>query len=313
MRTHLPSARSGPARARAGAAVAVGVALLVGACGSSDSDSSSAASTTAATASTAAPSAATTETADTSGTAASTPAASPATAAATPTTGAGGGVSGTVFSTAAKTTLAAGTARVNSTSTTKTAKTTMTVKVSGVQDFAHSAADLDVTSGAGATAIRTLLVGKKIYVKVPGTSGKPWAVADASTFGNTSLDPAASLTYLDAAVSNVQKVGTVQLAGTATTEYTATLDPIKALGPAASGAGGTALRNAGVSRATVKVYLDEQGRYRRLVNELTAAKFPVAAGATGPATVTSTQDYTDYGVAVHITAPPASQVGTLGG
>jgi len=190
------------------------------------------------------------------------------------------------------------------------------VSTTGLQDFTHRRAVAFVTSpGSGRTETR--VIGTTVYVKVPGgTAGgaKPWVKTDVATLGlGTSLDPSASLAYLDAAISGLRDLGAVTIGGVRTTHYSATVDLVKALGPSAKGPLGAQLRKAGATTGHLDAYLDAEGRYRRLSQTYTLRTFPSATGKTGPATIASRQDYTDFGVAVAVTAPPASQVGPLGG
>jgi len=310
------------ARCAVGTGLLLAVAVVSGCGGSNGAASSSAsgsapatsASETSATAPTSvAPTSAAPTSAAPSSAAPTSPAPSPAATTSTPTGGAEKGV----LSSAARRVLDSGSVRYATTVlTTPTGAAAVTVSTTGLQDFTHRRAVAFVTSpGSGRTETR--VIGTTVYVKVPrGTAGgaKPWVKTDVATLGlGTSLDPSASLAYLDATISGLRDLGAVTIGGVRTTHYSATVDLVKALGPSAKGPLGAQLRKAGATTGHLDAYLDAEGRYRRLSQTYTLRTFPSATGKTGPATIASRQDYTDFGVAVAVTAPPASQVGPLGG
>jgi hypothetical protein len=65
----------------------------------------------------------------------------------------------------------------------------------------------------------------------------------------------------------------------------------------------------------VQVWLDTQGRARQISYQLAESTTASSASGTNtpaaPGVVTSTLDYYNFGVPVHVTAPPAAQVDDL--
>lgn len=178
----------------------------------------------------------------------------------------------------------------------------------GVQNFPAKQAQA-VTTIQG-TSVETRILGGATYTKLPPGAGapksKPWVkvVSSAGGTGNLS-DPTGSLAVLKAGLGPVRELGTAQVAGVPTTRYATSLDVTKAAGtvPALK-----QLQGLGVTRVPVQVWIDKQGRLRQLSESIDAPKFPVSQTATAPATIAVTITYSDFGVPVHITAPPASQV-----
>lgn len=120
--------------------------------------------------------------------------------------------------------------------------------------------------------------------------------------------PATSLALLQSASSSgVRKVGTATLYGSSTTEYKTTID----LNKVASASGKPPLTPAiakleseyHLSSIPVTVWLDEQDRVRRLVEEVN-----IPAAASHPsASAVITVDLTAFDVPVTLTPPPAGQ------
>jgi hypothetical protein len=200
----------------------------------------------------------------------------------------------------------------------------VTVTGSGVSD---SHGNGSFTLHAGGQTLDMVLDNGVLYMKLPAGSGTalqvttPWISLNLTTIAQSKLGqsyaqlvsdgqqgPAQSLAILQTASSSgVHKVGTATLFDAHTTEYETTLD----LNKVAAASGKPALAPAieqleaqdHVSSIPLKVWLDNQKRVRRLVEDV---KVPAAASQkAGSAKVTV--DITAFDVPVTVTAPPAGQ------
>lgn len=148
--------------------------------------------------------------------------------------------------------------------------------------------------------------------QVPGK--KPWVRIDMVEVGKLQygeraaeiaeappFDPAAVFPYLRA-VRTAEESGTAEVRGTATKRYDVTVDLQKG-----SGGHGPQLeqqtmqlqQQLGRPTLPIRVWLDEQGRIRRI-----EAKLPAGGGPGAQQSITVTEDFHDYGAPVGI-EPPA--------
>ena len=164
------------------------------------------------------------------------------------------------------------------------------------------------------------------YVRLPAfdeqlPEGKTWIrgdAADASTSGFdvgelgqfAKSDPRDVLGTLRAVTSDVETVGSEQLRGVETTHYRATVDPAQ-LGKFAIGKDPTAtqalldrLAQSGLGLVPVDVWLDASG----LVHKLSMSFEATEASTSRSSEVAMSFELWDYGQAVDIELPPASQV-----
>jgi hypothetical protein len=164
------------------------------------------------------------------------------------------------------------------------------------------------------------------YVRLPAfdeqlPEGKTWIrgdAADASTSGFdvgelgqfAKSDPRDVLGTLRAVTSDVETVGSEQLRGVETTHYRATVDPAQ-LGKLAIGKDPTAtqallhrLAQSGLGLVPVDVWLDASG----LVHKLSMSFEATEASTSRSSEVAMSFELWDYGQAVDIELPPASQV-----
>jgi hypothetical protein len=138
--------------------------------------------------------------------------------------------------------------------------------------------------------------------------------ATLSQLSSSSQTPTQSLGYLQAvSAAGLTKVGSPSLDGVATTEYAASID-LNKVAATKSAAAQTAIKNLegqlGSSTLPVKVWVDAQGRVRQLSYTVTTAGSTTASasGTTGSqASVTATIGFSDFGVPVNVTAPPAGE------
>ncbi len=126
--------------------------------------------------------------------------------------------------------------------------------------------------------------------------------------------------YLRGIGSDVTEVGTEQVRGDETTHYKGTVDleEAAAAAPAESRkALEKALAQTGSSTVPVEVWVDEQGRTRRVLTTialpdgLPGAAAPAPSASAGAGSVAATIEFYDFGVAADIAAPPAGEVTDL--
>jgi hypothetical protein len=188
---------------------------------------------------------------------------------------------------------------------------------SGLLDFTNSSAQLTETVANQTLQMRD--VGKVLYLhgtaaedRALGTT-KPWLKVDLSKLaagqslgsGVTGDSGQQFLGMLRGAATSVKKTGTVTVAGVKTTQYTAKVSVSKLLGTAGiAGTQAKTLEGHGLAKTLpITVDIDPQGRTRKMTFSLHA----------GPATVSMAMVLTDFGVPVHVTAPPAGQTADVTG
>ena len=205
----------------------------------------------------------------------------------------------------------------------------------GIIDFTGQkfALKLDLPGVGGFSgSIEERVVDKVVYIKLPAAAtsaagGRSWVKIDASTLGASSSssqltqDPTEFLKTLDSVSDSVTKVGTEEIRGVETTHYRAEIDLTKAVQAGSTKVDPAELtklqqelkKTIGKDTLPEDVYIDSDGRARRIAVTITPA-----AGSTGTASVgtfTTTVDLFDFGKAdtSSIVAPPASEVGDLSG
>jgi hypothetical protein len=196
----------------------------------------------------------------------------------------------------------------------------------GVFDYAKGVGELKMTlpatTGVGGT-IREIITKKALYMtgNLPGLPKGKWIKVSLDQLnvsggsGLTSNDPAAALEMVRGASDDVTKVGEATVRGEKTTHYRGTLDLDKALANARKEARAQVrqyLEQAGTTSVPFDLYVDDQGRLRKLVEQ-----FNVKAPGSGTADMELTLEMYDYGLKVHITEPSAGDVieapGAIGG
>jgi LppX_LprAFG lipoprotein len=221
---------------------------------------------------------------------------------------------------AAAATSAAGSAKLSLTIGGSAAGSTVNATGSGVEDFAHKAADLTLNlTGATQGQLEVREVNGIAYLKLPSqlggaiSGGKPWISIDPAKIGagsalsglsSLSSDPTQSFALLNSASDSVTKVGSESVHGQPSTHYKATIDLDKAAAsnPQVS-AVATQLKQAlGTAQLPVDVWIDDKGRITRFT-EATGS-----AGSTAAPSATVSVDVYDYGTPVTVAAPPASDV-----
>ncbi len=287
-------------------AAAVTVAVLAGACSSGSSAATPSASP-AATSPTATSPTLPAESVQPSNAAPSS-STSPAPSSSTSTPPPPGGADAEVIAAASQKLAAAKTAKFTLSVAVKSQGQSQTITSKGLQNI--PAKQVQAVTTIQGTTVESRTLGPVTYTKVPpganAPKGKPWVKVDNSSSGTADLsDPTGSLAVLKAGLGPVQKLGAAQVAGVPTTRYSTSLDVTKAARtvPALK-----QLQGLGVTRVPLQIWIDKQGRLRQLTESIDATRFPVSRTGTAPAAIAVTITYSDFGVPVHVTAPPASQV-----
>jgi hypothetical protein len=194
----------------------------------------------------------------------------------------------------------------------------------GEFDYAKHAGDLTekIPSVAGnpGGSVEIREIGQTVYVKVPNAPdpSKPWVKTDASTFGaqnggTQASDPSQFLSYLRGASTGITDEGTETVRGEATRKLKANLDLRKAaakLPQAQRQAVEQAIQQLGTSTIPTVVWIDDQGRLRKMSFSLDVSSAGQTTGGGSPQTahLSLTLELFDYGVPVKVTAPPSAQV-----
>lgn len=207
----------------------------------------------------------------------------------------------------------------------------------GAVDFDKRAATMtfdvgDVLRGSGLPASpgerwTVLTNGLIVYMRAPTLSrqlpgGKEWLELDIERLAKsrhvnlaqlqplTQSDPTQMLDYLKAVSGKIEKVGSEDVRGVATTHYRATVDLDKVADQAPANARkafrtsiASLERGLGTHEIPVDVWVDSQNLVRRLSEHLT-----IATGGK----VDFTVDFFDFGAPVSVTTPPASETMDLG-
>ena len=175
----------------------------------------------------------------------------------------------------------------------------------GVYDWARDTGQTTYDTPVG--KVQQRLVGADLFLVLPQQPRVFFKLktADVATspVGGT-VDPTAQLHTL-AAVAEAEVVGEQEVRGEPTTHYRGTYDVARAL-RGARGLQQAALRSAlgpaaSASRAAYDVFLDGQGRLRRLTQTVDV---PSSTGQT--LTVTTTLEMYDFGVPVIVMSPPGA-------
>jgi hypothetical protein len=185
------------------------------------------------------------------------------------------------------------------------------------------------TLAGGEGQVQLVFLYPTVYMHMPALAGKlpegkTWMKLDiakamqAAGVNTSSLssldesDPTQFLDYLRSSSGGVIELGTETLYGVATTHYQATLQLTRILEhlPAEEQATvKSALERSGTTAAgiPVNVWIDAQGRVRRIQLSMSSLGVPTGAPSTG-ASMSITIDFTSYGPAPAITPPPANEV-----
>jgi hypothetical protein len=219
-------------------------------------------------------------------------------------------------------------------------KATKQVSASGTGsvDFANGNGELKFSLPTTGTFTERL-IGPLLYLQLPAAdeaqlpAGKTWAEINLNTvteaklgqsyaqLTSSSQDSTQTLSYLQGVSSTgVTMIGAAKIRGVATTEYKATVDLTKVAdqkSPTEQSAIKSLEAELHTTTLPLQVWLDAQGRVRQIAEQLQESTSPSSTTGTAvPATsgsVTSTVDYYDFGVAVDVSPPPATQVDDITG
>ena len=220
-------------------------------------------------------------------------------------------------------------ARIAVTFATRSQGMTVSFAETGLFDFARSRGTITMR---GPVSMTELFVPPTTYLKMPGAAGsavpkgKTWLALPSGASGGAPTaasalfgaplgagpaDPAGLLASLTAASSSVTKLGASMIRGVPVTGFALTIDPAKAAAKvsAADKDGILAfLKSLGSAAIPVDVWVDGQNLVRREKLSLTPAG---GSGAPAGTSVVLTTDFYDFGVPVHVSAPPAAEVADL--
>ena len=196
----------------------------------------------------------------------------------------------------------------------------MTIDMSSIAQIAGSAA-----GNADAWKGEVVVDGSDLshvveYMKLPVfstllPSAKPWLKLDLSELGKLkgvnfgqllqsagTQDPSQALQALQA-IANVKEVGTAQIDGVDTTEYSGTVDPQKvaALLPKRAGLG-QVFKQLGMTPIPVTAWIDADGYVRKFEES-----FSMTTKNAGRMDMKLAASFSDFGTPVSITIPPADQ------
>ena len=181
----------------------------------------------------------------------------------------------------------------------------------GAFDFTHDS-DQYTLSLPGGQRVETRDIGAVSYSKLPlrEPGHRPWikTVRSADEQGSFK-DLIDGLGYLRG-IATVHRLGPASIRGVQTTRYQVRIDSDKEAarrGPSALQAQKEADARTGKHTQTEQVWIDRQGRLRQISARVPAPPSGVRSGCQGTASL----DFYDFGAAVHISAPPASQVEDL--
>jgi len=206
------------------------------------------------------------------------------------------------------------------------------IKITGEADYqahrGHMLIDLS-QFGLPGPPIDAVFDNATVYEKFPSAlgaalpPGKSWVKVDLATAGQSigvdasglsqsqAGDPSQTLDYLRGASDNITRVGTEDVRGTQTTHYRAVVDLNKAAAqsPTARDAIKSTVKLLGSSTQPVDVWVDTDGRVRRMKYTVDLSKSKVPTSTAGvPGSVTFTLELFDFGLPVQAQLPPADQV-----
>jgi hypothetical protein len=205
-----------------------------------------------------------------------------------------------------------------------------TITGDGVTDFVTGDSALTMQfPGIGSEpggSIEMLVVDRAAYLKMPETlfggllgSGKWFKMpnlgdANSAVPGLGQSDPSQFLAYLETVSAGVTKVGTETIRGVETTHYEATLDLAKAIDRAdvpeslRDDLGEIVQKHGASFTMPADVWVDNDGLARRVQLKLDLAQVAGTDRETGLPVMTMSMDFYDFGVPVHVEAPPADEV-----
>jgi hypothetical protein len=216
---------------------------------------------------------------------------------------------------AATNTEEAGTHKMGLTARVTLGSQTVALTGEGAFDEAARRGRLDLTltiPGAGTAELDEVFNKASIFVKSPLFAqalppGKQWIRIDAAKAGEQvgfnfkaimGQTPTEVLAHLRRASTDVTEVGEEDLNGVATTHYRAEIDIDKLVADRVQ-------KLTDASYKPIDVWVDDEGRVRRVKLDFTSKVDPTAAARTHSVL---TVDFSDFGTEVDVQVPPARQV-----
>jgi hypothetical protein len=198
---------------------------------------------------------------------------------------------------------------------TKTDVGAVSVDISGQGefDYAKRVGHFSLTMPGGVGTIDEILQGDTLYLRIPTQGALYYTLPYSEVVGTqlgSSTDPTAGLQALLAISNDVKRVGTETIRGAVTTHYRGTYD-LKAAAAKVHGIAKRLLESTLASGAPTIVpfdaYIDGNGRLRKLDQSfsMTSPKLPGQK-----VHVQSTLELYDFGLAVSVQKPTATQDGT---
>lgn len=168
--------------------------------------------------------------------------------------------------------------------------------------------DMSSLAGAAGSDLAQVLGGKHWFkLDISGLAGP----SSGSGLGNLGMsDPSSMLDALRGVSNDVKQVGTDTARGVETTHYAMTLDMAKALERTPGqfrAQAGSALKTLGTGSIPADLWIDAQGRPRKLVVQLDSVRAPDVSA------VAMTMELYDYGTAVAVQAPPVDDTVDMSG
>src|SRR5438105_13372252 len=136
-------------------------------------------------------------------------------------------------------------------------------------------------------------------VSQPGL--KPWLRI--RSHGATDVEHVQVLAYLPAGATAVEQLGSEKVDGAATTHFRAMIDPERAAGPMTPRQRTALAADFGGKRFPAELWLDSNGRLRRVR----------ISRASASSRVTIEARFSEFGAKVDVTPPPADEIGTAPG
>jgi hypothetical protein len=198
------------------------------------------------------------------------------------------------------------------------------VQAAGVTDFA--AKKMRMTMSANGEKADMVMLGTTMYLRVPGQEpqpGKPWIKFDLAALAKASgtqlngltqganNDPTQALALLKGVSSDIQEVGPEQVRDADTTHYKVQIDLRKAVqqqGTATKKQMTQLLEQMQVRTLPADVWIDDEGRMRKMRYVMKLKP----AGAPSTVTTGVSMELFDFGTAVNVVKPPASQTTDFG-
>lgn len=222
----------------------------------------------------------------------------------------------------------AGSARIAMTMTTSTQQGDLTMRAQGLTTFHRPqqvalSMNMQVPGSSSALAMQERLLDGAIYMRAPWLTsripgGKPWLKLDLAALSRmqglnlgalmnaSQNDPSQFLGYLQGVTSGVRAVGSAKVNGVPTTHYRAVIDVRKAAARFPAKLRRQYLRlmdRAGTDSLPVDVWVGHDGLVRQ--ERLHMDMWNVESG------MTVVMRLSDFGVPVHVTAPPAGETTDL--